>query len=130
MTELVTISLKSIFSWFGLAQLAGATLLALAAIWCAKTRSLGKFLLLATGLGLLISLVGLENPIRWRPLLSGAIWVLGLVAFYALVLSFAVAKGKNWRSIAVTSAVVFALTAPVSWVPAVLLACYIGHDCI
>lgn len=130
MTDLVSIALKSIFSWFGLAQLAGATLLALAAIWSAKTRSVGKFLLLAAGVWLLASLLLLEDPIRWRTLLAGAIWVLGMVALYALVLSFLVAKGKHWRNIAVISAVVFVLSAPASLLPALLLTCYVGQDCM
>lgn len=130
MKDIATWMLQWTFSLAGLAHLIGVLLLTWAAARLSPKRSIAKFLLFSVLLWLAVSLLGALEPSRVRAHLAWALWVLSIVAIYAIVLGILVAKGKGTRPILIASAILFVLQAPLSWLSAIYFACYIGHDCL
>jgi hypothetical protein len=121
--------LQWVFSLAGLSQLIGVLLLAGAAVWFSRTRSIVKFACFSLLVWVAASLFGATTPFRLRAFVAWAIWAFCLVAVYTVSLGTFVAKGKGPRPILILAAVLFALLTPLSWLPAIYFSCYVGYDC-
>ena len=129
MRELAIWMLQWTFSLAGLVHLIGALVLAGAAARFSRSRGIARFLIVASLVWLVASALGTLETMRLRAALAGALWILSIVAVYAIVLGVLVAKAKGSRPIFIATAVLFVLQAPLSWLSALYFTCYIGHDC-
>jgi|LSQX01.2.fsa_nt_gb hypothetical protein len=129
MKDLAGWLLQWTFSGVGIAHLVAVALLVIAAVRLSPGRRVKAFLLVATCLWLATTTLGFLEPYRPRAQAAWALWTLSLAIIYAAVLGTLVVKGKGVRPIVVSSAVLFLVLTPLSWLSAIYFACYIGHDC-
>jgi hypothetical protein len=130
MQEFATGMLHWTLSATGLAHFVSALFLAWTATRFSPQGSAGRYLLAAFLIGAAASILGALEYERPRHAMAWSLWVYSVVVVYAAVLGFMVAGRKGKRPILLTASVLFACLVPLSWLSAIYIGCYVGHDCL
>ena len=129
MVELFHLIAQWLLSPAGILLVTTSLLLVAAAIHWSPNRNTFRFLALPLLLWAAFSAWSALDSSSPRSALAGVLWGFGVMGVYALALAPLVAAGKSRRTIAVVSAVLFAVQLPLSLLAGLYLGCYVGHDC-